>query len=86
MGKCPKCNTALTVSQRHGTLAEYCPQCRRLWVFHGKLDPEHGSYSSDAVANTQHGSKNMEKPRTAAHHKYSPLRGLFDFLRTFMTR
>jgi len=35
---CPKCNVALSMSDRQGVEIDYCPQCRGVWLDRGELD------------------------------------------------
>ncbi len=36
--KCPKCNVALLMTEHTGTMIDYCPECRGIWLESGKLD------------------------------------------------
>lgn len=35
---CPKCNTALLMSDKHGVEIDYCPTCRGIWLDRGELE------------------------------------------------
>lgn len=35
---CPKCNIALSMSDRQGVEIDFCPQCRGVWLDRGELD------------------------------------------------
>ena len=35
---CPKCQTALVMSDRQGIEIDFCPQCRGVWLDRGELD------------------------------------------------
>jgi Zn-finger nucleic acid-binding protein len=35
---CPKCNVALSMSDRQGVEIDFCPQCRGVWLDRGELD------------------------------------------------
>lgn len=35
---CPRCGTALTMSERQGIEIDYCAQCRGVWLDRGELD------------------------------------------------
>ena len=36
--KCPRCETALSISDRQGIEIDFCPQCRGVWLDRGELD------------------------------------------------
>ncbi len=36
--KCPICNVDLLMGERLTVEIDYCPQCRGIWLEHGKLD------------------------------------------------
>lgn len=36
--KCPRCNTELQMSNKHGIRIEHCPSCRGKWFDHGELE------------------------------------------------
>ena len=36
--KCPRCEAALTISDRQGIEIDFCPQCRGVWLDRGELD------------------------------------------------
>ncbi len=35
---CPKCNTMLQMSDKHGVEIDYCPSCRGIWLDRGELE------------------------------------------------
>ena len=35
---CPKCNVALSMTDRQGVEIDFCPQCRGIWLDRGELD------------------------------------------------
>ena len=35
---CPKCQVALSISDRQGIEIDFCPQCRGVWLDRGELD------------------------------------------------
>ncbi len=35
---CPKCNIALSMTDRQGVEIDFCPQCRGIWLDRGELD------------------------------------------------
>ncbi|MGC4034024.1 MAG: zf-TFIIB domain-containing protein [Tepidisphaeraceae bacterium] len=35
---CPRCNVALSVTQRQGVEIDVCPDCRGVWLDRGELD------------------------------------------------
>lgn len=35
---CPKCNVALSMTDRQGVEIDFCPQCRGVWLDRGELD------------------------------------------------
>ena len=35
---CPKCNIALSMTDRQGVEIDFCPQCRGVWLDRGELD------------------------------------------------
>lgn len=35
---CPKCNLALSMTDRQGVEIDFCPQCRGIWLDRGELD------------------------------------------------
>ena len=36
--KCPRCQVALTITDRQGVEIDFCPQCRGVWLDRGELD------------------------------------------------
>lgn len=36
--KCPRCETALSISDRQGIEIDFCTQCRGVWLDRGELD------------------------------------------------
>ena len=36
--QCPKCQTALMITDRQGIEIDFCPQCRGVWLDRGELD------------------------------------------------
>jgi Zn-finger nucleic acid-binding protein len=36
--KCPRCDAALSISDRQGIEIDFCPQCRGVWLDRGELD------------------------------------------------
>ena len=36
--KCPKCEVALSITDRQGVEIDFCPQCRGVWLDRGELD------------------------------------------------
>jgi Zn-finger nucleic acid-binding protein len=36
--KCPRCEVALSISDRQGVEIDFCPQCRGVWLDRGELD------------------------------------------------
>ncbi len=44
--KCPTCNVALLMAERHGVEINYCPDCRGVWLEKGLLDRIVEKYSS----------------------------------------
>lgn len=38
MMNCPRCNVALSVTQRQGVEIDVCPECRGVWLDRGELD------------------------------------------------
>jgi Zn-finger nucleic acid-binding protein len=36
--KCPKCNTGLQMTNKHGIRINHCPSCRGKWFDHGELE------------------------------------------------
>ncbi len=35
---CPKCNTTLLMSDKHGVEIDYCSSCRGIWLDRGELE------------------------------------------------
>jgi uncharacterized protein len=35
---CPRCNTQLLMSDKHGVEIDYCPSCRGIWLDKGELE------------------------------------------------
>lgn len=48
---CPKCNTALVMSERHGVEIDYCPDCRGIWLDRGELDKVLGRENAMSSSN-----------------------------------
>ncbi len=36
--KCPRCDAALSISDRQGIEIDFCPKCRGVWLDRGELD------------------------------------------------
>ena len=51
---CPRCNTALDLSERQGVEIDVCPACRGVWLDRGELDKivdRYDVYSDDHPGN-----------------------------------
>ena len=69
---CPKCNVALTMSERQGIEIDYCPTCRGVWLDRGELDKiiERSAAQQGQGPSNYSPQSPMRDPYEHKHHDY----------------
>ena len=87
---CPRCQVALSISDRQGVEIDFCPQCRGVWLDRGELDKiidratNALASATPAYAPPPERSQPMEEPsyddrRGGKRRKRNFFEDLFDF-------